>query len=624
MVDTVFVDYSPSTPIVATWLNDVNKTVYQALGTGGVAPTTADEVLVNLDLSKTVASYAALRALTTAGITRAFVNGCAHIFDGGFGIFQVDSTDTTSADNGVTILVDAIGRRWKREFSGPINAIWSEGIDPTGTTDSLAAFEAVNACFGAGDFGAVFVPEGTYNLSGTLNISQPIQFIGEGSNTVTINLTFATGPGIKFYAATWYWDVVTKLDGFSFTSSVTRTADAYVETHTAGYVNIENCRFIGGYNGFHLTGPTSTSIHVKNCIFSTQSNDSILIDAATGTQGSVDLIFENLWIHGASPTSQLANGINIISAGDITLRHISTVYGGNGLRIAPLTGNVVQALICEESFFDSGDGYGIEIDTTGGGTVQLAKLTDVWSATNSLGGLILTGASGAILQTDVLGCTISNNGVNGILLGTSVVLNTTITGCSISANSADGINVAGAVTNFRIVDNTIGPSGQFAANGQWGVYIGLGVSDDYIVANNTIKGNTSGELYDGGTGVSKILYPNIGVPAAITPNAVPSVDWGIDFAKSGYYPITASSTYDLAAGSGLVILHNNNTGDMGLYMCYGGTVTLVAGAASMVSGAAGANQIGFAYNAGGFYQVSNGYGTTQNIYITSIKTRTQT
>lgn len=33
-------------------------------------------------------------------------------------------------------------------------------------------------------------------------------------------------------------------------------------------------------------------------------------------------------------------------------------------------------------------------------------------------------------------------------------------------------------------------------------------------------------------------------------------------------------------------------------------------------------QIGLAYDAGGFYKVSNGYATTQNVYISTIKTRT--
>lgn len=53
MTDTTFVDgdLATSNRIVAAWLNDVNDTVYTALGSGGVAPTTAQAVKTNLGFS---------------------------------------------------------------------------------------------------------------------------------------------------------------------------------------------------------------------------------------------------------------------------------------------------------------------------------------------------------------------------------------------------------------------------------------------------------------------------------------------------------------------------------------------------------------------------------------------
>jgi hypothetical protein len=72
----------------------------------------------------------------------------------------------------------------------------------------------------------------------------------------------------------------------------------------------------------------------------------------------------------------------------------------------------------------------------------------------------------------------------------------------------------------------------------------------------------------------------------------------------------------------MVMLHNNNDGSLGLFLAYAGTVVKVAGSATMVSGAAGSNQIGLTYNSvAGKYQISNGFSTTQNIYIAGIQTR---
>jgi hypothetical protein len=44
--NTTFVDQV--TPVVASWLNDVNNTIYNLLGTGTLAPTTKAQVLANL------------------------------------------------------------------------------------------------------------------------------------------------------------------------------------------------------------------------------------------------------------------------------------------------------------------------------------------------------------------------------------------------------------------------------------------------------------------------------------------------------------------------------------------------------------------------------------------------
>ncbi len=73
MSDTTFVDNT--TPSVnAAWLNDVNIAVYRAIGTGGVAPTTAAQVLANLGLTTLVTTLTAWlsRQWTDKTSTRAF------------------------------------------------------------------------------------------------------------------------------------------------------------------------------------------------------------------------------------------------------------------------------------------------------------------------------------------------------------------------------------------------------------------------------------------------------------------------------------------------------------------------------------------------------------------------
>lgn len=56
--------------------------------------------------------------------TRINCLGANMSYDGGGGVFYVDTDDTTSTDNGGTILVDVTGRRWKRSYSGSVNLAW--------------------------------------------------------------------------------------------------------------------------------------------------------------------------------------------------------------------------------------------------------------------------------------------------------------------------------------------------------------------------------------------------------------------------------------------------------------------------------------------------------------------
>lgn len=490
-----------------------------------------------------------------------------------------------------------------------------------GVTDDTAAIQAAVNAAQAASGTTVLMPQGTYKISTPISIVSPVSIIGMAGATI-IAPNFATGSAIQIVPPSgWPYDSGVTIANLNFKASVARTSGAYLSSNNGYYVTVTRCQFLNGYNGIHLTGPAATGFYVKDCIFANNTNDNILIDAATGLQGPVDVVLQDLWIHGASPTSQSVSGVHLKAAGDIALRHVSTVWSGSALRVQPASGNRIQALVCNECFFDSGSGYGVYVDTSAGGVVDLIKIANTWIATNSQGGVALTG-SALIKHTDLLDCVISNNDGNGVLLNNTLVRNTSIIGCSISSNTGNGIAAAAGVVNFKVVGCTIGQSGEFLGNVGWGVYITSGGSDYYIVSNNKITDNTAGQLYDGGTGVNKTVYPNIGVGTAITTNSVPSTDWGIDFAKQGAVLIANGTPYQLAVGSGLVLLHSNTTGDLGMFLAFAGTVTKVSGAATMVSGAAGANQIGLAYNGGaGKYEISNGYVAAQQINISTLKTR---
>lgn len=104
-------------------------------------------------------TYSSLRGYSGDGIGRVSVLGRSNIFDGGQGTFFLLSGDTTTPDDDCTVIVDAAGRRWRRDNTSlGINVAWSGAIG-FGGNDSEAIRKAVVA---ARFKGTVYIPRG-YN-----------------------------------------------------------------------------------------------------------------------------------------------------------------------------------------------------------------------------------------------------------------------------------------------------------------------------------------------------------------------------------------------------------------------------------------------------------------------------
>lgn len=142
--------------------------------------------------------------------TRTYCLGKSNVFDGGYGFFEVDTKDTSSADNGGTILVDAIGRRWKRQFNGAVDVLWFAKGDGV-TNDAPAAQKALLA---AGRGGNVIFSKAPVNylVTETIYIDNPVTIKGM-SGSPTNNDTIAD---IKAKGAVEVFKIRANLDGYMF------------------------------------------------------------------------------------------------------------------------------------------------------------------------------------------------------------------------------------------------------------------------------------------------------------------------------------------------------------------------------------------------------------------------
>jgi hypothetical protein len=479
---------APHTPTDTSLINVMNQ-AGSGLGSG-VAGAAANSVNTTGGLATfpvagsigEVATIAALRVATSASLPSdlVFVKGYRTLADGGEGIFEYNSTDTTSSDNGGTIIIDASSRRWYRALGGKPATVKQFGAYGDGT-NAATTTAAIQACHTAS--ANVFYPAGNYSISGPINVVGPCVVSGMGASSI-ITQTSATS---DIFDVTGINVDISGLN-FTATSATSQTGGSFISLN-ATFVRVHDFYMSNYFIGITIDSSSSDpGIHIIDgyMLYSGSSGNSngIIVD------NGVDIVLQNILMSGPAVNHQMANGVLINNCGDITLDHVLTIWAGNGCAIAPGVGQTVQLVFINDCEFDSGSA-GIVCEVAG--TLQALKIEQSWCASNSGHGMILnTSGSGAIQQTDIINSISSGNTDNGLIIASVAVAKTTIIGSEFSANS-NGIYVAAGVGQFRIIGCTAGQSGEFAGNINYGIVL-FGSNNNFQIVDNDLSGNAGASV----------------------------------------------------------------------------------------------------------------------------------
>jgi len=110
-------------------------------------------------VGRIVGTVAGVRALSKTGVGRAFALGGTAPGDGAGGQYWYNAADTTSADNGGTILVGADGGRWYLSHVGPLSIRQAAAVG-----DGVTSNAATIAVTEAGADSSYVVPDGVFAL----------------------------------------------------------------------------------------------------------------------------------------------------------------------------------------------------------------------------------------------------------------------------------------------------------------------------------------------------------------------------------------------------------------------------------------------------------------------------
>jgi hypothetical protein len=251
-----------------------------------------DWTTFNSKQAPALTNITALRAATTATFpsSTVFIQGYTTVADGGGGVFIYVQTDTTSADNNGTIIVDASGRRWYRNTPTGFTDVRWFGYNTSSANNSPAVNSALAALPSTG--GTLMFPQGTGVFTSTITVNYPlagganeysVAFIGAGAD-ITI-LRFNGCNGIVINANGFYHGV--------------QIRDMTLTTDSAGLYNgltLNNSYQLGVYAQSDITrvtlkGPDislvnywATAIRVRG--LSNVNYDTVLIYGnAAGTAG---------------------------------------------------------------------------------------------------------------------------------------------------------------------------------------------------------------------------------------------------------------------------------------------------------------------------------------------------
>ena len=136
------------------------------------------------NLAPNISNYTVFRSYTG-------INTVVNITSTGLsGTFLYDSSDASTADNGGTVIVDALNRRWKRQFSGDVYADWFGTVADGVTDDSTPIQAACNYLGSTIPYGGIvrLAAKKTYAIGTSIKLSRGVSVRGFSKDSTVLQL----------------------------------------------------------------------------------------------------------------------------------------------------------------------------------------------------------------------------------------------------------------------------------------------------------------------------------------------------------------------------------------------------------------------------------------------------
>jgi hypothetical protein len=306
--------------------------------------------------------------------------------DGG-GLFRYDAGDTTTADNGGTVIVDAAGNRWKRQFSaGEAMTLEMFGGGPA-VASNTAAFNAWVAAVKAGTASRTLdLGTGTYAfLTKTDRIDNAGEIIIRGQGISTVVTRAWTSSDVKEGLFHAYGSTQLSASDFAAGTAAGGSYGGSLITLEASSSAAPDFSLIS-----HIYSTSYSGAVAKTISAATAANPAVFTSAAHGySNGQTVVYLYGLGGTWATMTHQLFD-ISDVTTDTFRLKYAgtSTYFDSSGLGSYTTNTATVKQALCTD--------YPIVIDgsarTTGAIGVRNVKMENLQSFGGRRGSMLVNGA----------------------------------------------------------------------------------------------------------------------------------------------------------------------------------------------------------------------------------------
>lgn len=369
-------------------------------------------------------------------------------------------------------------------------------VGDNATNDTAAIQAAINAA-GAGGVTArgvdLFFPAGIYLINAALTCPfNNIMFRGAGWQSTVIMASHTTGDIIQLGDGTTHSGC--GLMDMSVWCNAARTTGASINVNLMHDCLIQNFVINNCFTGILIQNASLKVRLHEGEINNIHVTDGIGISINNGLGG--DTYIEGV-IMSNPPASKPLAGIQITSAGHVSILKCNVTSCNYGLYVIPTGTQIVAYLFVDHSLFDSCGAAGMYLYPSGAVTAKIQSVICVnsWFSGSAVNyGVQLNLATAAILDgISFVGCRILNNYQHGVLI--SAGNNISFTDCTIAGNGQqtintyDGINIAAGVSNISMVNCKIGQAGTATNQQRYAVNIAAGAGGNIQMLANDCQPN---------------------------------------------------------------------------------------------------------------------------------------